>query len=131
MKIKLLNHLNVKILPETRVKMHNELVPVSFPLTRQEIIWNHKYMYYTRVRINYFKRFCTFIMCKIWKRLSSYEGYNFSCISVCRRRDVGPHLELKHVAVNKLIKTSAVCCLFHTYTCVLLTPRGVSHLKSI
>jgi hypothetical protein len=32
-------------------KMHNELIPVSFPLTRQEIVWTHKYMYYARVKV--------------------------------------------------------------------------------
>jgi hypothetical protein len=40
-------------------------------------------------------------------------------------------LEPKHVAVTKLIKSSAVCNWFNTYTCDSLTLMGMSHVKII
>jgi hypothetical protein len=35
--------------------------------------------------------------------------YNFSCFNIYKRPDNGLQLEMKHVAVNKLIKTGVVC----------------------
>lgn len=60
---------------------------------------------------NPIKRFYTFIMYFQHERgdLFLHAVYNFSCINIYGRRDDGSQLESKHVAVNKLIKTGAVC----------------------
>jgi hypothetical protein len=46
-----------------------------------------------------------------------YAVYIFSCINISKTPDDGSLLEPKHVAVNKLIKTSYLYRWFETYTC--------------
>jgi hypothetical protein len=46
--------------------------------------------------------------------------YNFPVAMFIKRPDGGSQLQLKHVDVNKLIKTGVVCDCFDTYNCDLL-----------
>ena len=52
----------------------------------------------------------------MWKRISSYEVYNFSYINFYKRPDYTWQLKPKHVAVKKNDKTSVLCDWFDTYT---------------
>jgi hypothetical protein len=79
------------------------------------------------------KWFYTFIIYYLCERgdISLIAVYNFSCISVYKRANNGHQLEPKHVAVTKLIRISAVCDWFNTYTCDSLTTMGMSHVTVI
>jgi hypothetical protein len=63
--------------------------------------------------------------------IRSYAAYNFSCINF-KRPDDGSQLELKHAAMNKLIKTVCVTDLIHVLVTQDVCTPGVKdmHVKS-
>jgi hypothetical protein len=55
---------------------------------------------------------------------------SFSCISVYKRPDDGSQLEPKHVAMNKLTKTSVLCVADEIYVFVAIVAPILSLIRS-
>jgi len=69
----------------------------------------------------------------MWKgRSPSYKVYvyKFSCINVYKMPDDGSHLDPKHVVVTILIKLSAACDWFNTYTRTYIFLRMAAEERS-